>query len=222
MEDQQNSISGASEMSDSSSGVSFPTVGQPKKKSPAKAFLVIGIIVLVGILGFLIFRNSSTKIEDDKLTSPTIVEDDKTPSPTLTPSPTSKPVDKTKVKVEVQNGTGITGEAAFLQDELKKLGFATITVGNASNQDQSKATVTYSRSLAESLTSEVTTKLKEIYKEVEVKTSTTATTDIVIVTGLRKGATSKPSATITPKPSGSPTTKPTSTATSTSSPTPTP
>ncbi|MEK7550850.1 MAG: LytR C-terminal domain-containing protein [Patescibacteria group bacterium] len=197
----------------SSSGVSFPTVGQPKKSGGPKTLLVLGVLVLLGILGFVIFKNSSKKVEPEPTSSSTL-----TPVEMLSPSAssTAKPADKSKVKIQIQNGTGITGEAAFLQTQLKTLGYTTVTVGNASSQDQTVTTVTFAKSLSSDSVDELTKKLKELYKEVEVKTVATSTNDVVIITGLRKGATVKPSATPTLKTSASPTVK------ASSSPTPTP
>lgn len=197
--------------------VSFPSVGQqPKKSSGAKTLLVVGILILVLVLGFIIFRNNSETGEESTVPTPfedTITQNNSTPTPSATS--TAKPVDKSAVKITIQNGTGIVGEAAFLQTQLKTLGYTNITVGNASSQDQTVTTVTFSKSLAQDLVDELTKKLKELYQEVTVKTSTSATTDVVIVTGLRKGATSKASATpatTTPKASVSPTPTPTATA----------
>jgi len=185
-----------------SANVSFPTVGQPKKSSGAKTLLVIGILVLVAVLGFIIFKNASN--QDIEETIPTPFAEIPTEEPLSSPTASSKPADKSKVKIEIQNGTGISGEAAYLQTQLKALGYTNITVGNASSQDATATTVTFAKSLSGVIVDELTTKLKELYKEVTVKTSTTATVDAVIVTGLRKGATSKPSATPTVKASSTP------------------
>jgi len=51
------------------SNVSFPTVGAQRKSSGSKSFLVIGILILVAILGFVIYK-SATK-EDQTLAEPT-------------------------------------------------------------------------------------------------------------------------------------------------------
>ncbi len=217
MQNQPQSMQTQNSMSDqNSTGVSFPTVGQPKKSSGSKTLLIIVILLLAGVLGFIIFKNSSEENTED--ITPTVpVNETPTEAPASSPTATPKPADKTKVKIEVQNGTGITGEAAYLQTQLKNLGYTNVTVGNASDQDQSATTVTFSKNTATSIVDEITAKLKELYREVEVKTSTTATTDVVVVTGLRKGATSKPSATPTAKASSTPTAKPSGSA----SPTPT-
>jgi hypothetical protein len=198
-----------------SSGVSFPTVGQPKKAGSPKTLLILGVLILVGILGYVAFKNASDNGGSESTSSPTPVSVE-TSAPVSTS--TATPADKSKVKIEVQNGTGITGEAAFLQTQLKNLGYTNITVGNASSQNNTTTTVTFAKSLSSSVVDEITKKLKELYKEVEVKTSSTSTIDVLIVTGLRKGATAKPSATPTPKASATPSTGASATPTATATP----
>lgn len=194
----------------SNSGVSFPSVSQPQpqKKSSAKTLLVLGILILVLVLGFIIFKNGSNEETEELTPTPysNFIEDDNSVSDS-TPEPTSTPkaVDKSDVKINIQNGTGVAGEAAYLQTQLKTLGYSNMTAGNASSQDETTTTVTFAKSLDQTVVDEITKKLKDIYQDVSVKTSSTATTDVVVVTGTRKGATSKASAT----PSASP--KPTST-----------
>lgn len=197
-----------------SSGVSFPTVGQQKKSGSPKTLLILGALILAGILGYVAFKNASNN--DAEPTSSPTSESIETPVPVSTS--TSAPVDKSKVKIEIQNGTGITGEAAFLQTQLKNLGYTNITVGNASSQDNTTTTVTFAKSLSSSVVDEITKKLKELYKDVEVKTSSTTSIDVLIVTGLRKGATAKPSASPTPKVTSTPSTSASATPTATATP----
>lgn len=209
------------EAATSSSGgdVSFPTVGQTSKPKGSRMWLTLGILALVGVLGYLIYRSTSNQTIEP---TPAPVE---TFTPVEeTPEASQAPADKSKVKVEIQNGTGITGEAAYLQTQLKNLGYTSITVGNASSQDQTKTTVTFAKSLSSSVVDEITKKLKDIYKEVETKTSSTSSIDVLVVTGLRKGATAKPAATATPKSTAkaTSTSSPSATSTATASPTPTP
>lgn len=216
----QNTENASQETSTPPSTVSFPTVGQTQKSGGPKTLLVLGALILVGILGFVIFKNSSSEeISPDTEATPVEISE---PVATATPSPSSTPkaADKSKVKIQVQNGTGISGEAALLQTQLKSLGYTSVTIGNATSQDNTITIVTFSKSLSSEIVDELTKKLKELYKEVEVKTSTTATSDVIIVTGLRKGATAKPSSSPTPKASASVTS--TSTPTATATPTATP
>ncbi len=204
------------------SGVSFPTVGEQKKSGGGKTLLIIGILILVGILGFVIYKSASNK--GDTSLEPTPIDNLTTPSEgsttdsTSTPAATPKAADKAGVSVQVQNGTGITGEAAYLQTQLKNLGYTDVKVGNASTQDATSTQVTFSKSLDAAVVSELTQKLNSLYQNVSTTTSTSATFDTVIVTGLRKGATAKPSPTPTPKSTATPTASATPTPTASTTP----
>lgn len=197
------------------SGVSFPTVGQQKKSGGPKTLLIVGILILVAILGFVIYK-SATKTNETVMTEPTPYDNLTAPSQettmteTATPSSTPVAVDKSNVAIQVQNGTGISGEAAYLQTQLGKLGYSNIKVGNASSQDATSTTVSFGSSVDQGVVSEITQELKSLYQDVTTTSSTSTTYDVVIVTGLRKGATAKPSATpasaASPTPSASPST----------------
>ncbi|MGA2910248.1 MAG: LytR C-terminal domain-containing protein [Candidatus Microgenomates bacterium] len=197
-------------------GVSFPTVGEPKKSGGAKTLLIVGVLILVGILGFVIYKSATSKSETT-LTQPSPFDNLTNPSqeqtaPTPVPSPTAT-INRSGVKIQVQNGTGITGEAAYLQTQLKGLGYTNIVVGNSSQQNLTATQVSFSSSLSSDAVTEITNKLNSIYQSVTTSASVSTTYDVVIVTGLRKGATAKPSATpaATPTATIAPTSTPTST-----------
>lgn len=202
-----------------SPNVSFPSVGSSQKSSGAKTLLIIGILILVAILGFVIYKSATSKNQTasseptpfDNLAAPQQEETVSTPAPTSTP----KATDRSKVAIQIQNGTGITGDAAYLQTQLGNLGYTNIKVGNASVQNATVTEVTFAKTLDSSIVSEITQKLKTLYQEVKTTTSTSTTFDVVIITGLKKGATPKPSATpagtSTPKATSTPTPTPTST-----------
>jgi hypothetical protein len=192
-------------------GVSFPTISsEPKKNGGAKTLLIIGILVLVGILGFVIYKSASKK-SDTTLTEPTPFDNlttvDQNPvvaSPSASPTPVAVTVDKTKVKIQIQNGTGITGEAAYLETQLKSLGYTNISVGNSAQQNLTATQVSLGSALASSVSTELTTKLNSIYQSVTSIASTSTTYDVVIITGLRKGATAKPTTTPVASPTATP------------------
>jgi hypothetical protein len=197
---------------ESQSDVSFPTVGGEKKSGGAKTLLIVGILVLVAILGFVIYKSASKKSAGtsteaspfDNLTTPSSDQTVQTVAPSSSPAAT---IDKTKIQIQVQNGTGIAGEAAYLQTQLGNLGYTNIKLGN-SDSTVTATTVTFSGTLNSGVVSEITQKLNSIYQTVTAGTSSTATFDVVIVTGLKKGATPKPSGTPTAAPSASPTASP--------------
>jgi len=213
----ENQQSSESSFQPSPSPVSFPTVGQPQKSGGAKTLLIVGILILVAILGFVIYK-SATKTAETVSTEPTPFDNLTAPSgdqnvTVATPAPvaTPKAADRGNVKVQVQNGTGITGEAAYLQTQLKDLGYTNVKVGNATSTNATATTVTFSSSLDASIVSELTQKLNSLYQNVTVNNSGSTSFDVVVVTGLRKGATPKPSATPSASPTGTPKATPTAT-----------
>lgn len=213
------------------SGVSFPTISQPKKSGGVKTLLIIGVLILVAILGFMIFKSASgaegdedpTPTDFDNLTTPSSVTIPTTAA-TATASPSAK-IDKTKVTIQIQNGTGITGEAAYLQNQLTPLGYTNIKVGNSS-ETVTATSVTFLSTLDAGAVSEITQKLNTLYQTVNAKTATSGSFDVVIITGLRKGATPAAAGTGTPRgtstgtPRGSTTPTPISSRTPTPTPTP--
>jgi len=195
--------------------VSFaPIPVKQKSKGGVKTFLGIFILIIFIVGGFLIFKDSGQKSSEPTATP----EVGGVSVDTSSPSPTPAPVDKTKVVISIENGTGISGEAAYIRDVLKVAGYSVFKIGNAKTSDNVTTTVTFSSSLEESVKTEITTKLNNVYKEVTVANSSTQKDSVLIVTGLRKGSTAKPSS--SPKPSVSP--SPSPSASPSASPTATP
>lgn len=138
-----------------------PAFKVPSKRSPKRfIYLVIGVIVL--ILIFVLasrFFSSSNKKETNKITpTPTVAEKiTNTPTPEISVTPTEKPtptakpttnpideesgLDRSKLDVEVQNGSGVVGAAGKVADILRNLGYNIIGTGNADNFDYTGATI---------------------------------------------------------------------------------
>jgi hypothetical protein len=202
--------------------------GQMSRLSSKKDKKAVGLVLLLialvlvggGVFYFLSLRNKQeSKIESPTRTElPMIVEEKSIPTSTPTATPVEV-VDKKLVSIQVLNGTGIVGEAAYLQDKLNSLGYTSVKIGNAPKQNYESTQVTFSSKLSYSVVSEITKELEKIYQKVETKKSSSTSYDVEIITGLRSGQT--PKASTTPKPTS--TAKPTSTPTAkpTSSPTPT-
>lgn len=194
---------------------------QPKQKNSGSKWLVIFIILLIlGGVGIYFFTKSAA----EPIATPTPsfnvtpIENKATSTPVATKSP--EPVKKDDISIEIQNGTGITGEAKLLSDKLKVLGYSDITAGNASTTDNTETTVTFSKSLSQTVQDEIKKELEGFYKEVSVKTSSSQKSDIVIITGLRASQTSKPQGSSTPKASTSATPKASATASASATPKP--
>ncbi len=191
----------------------------PRQKGKKTIGLVLFLISLVIIGGavfyFVSLQKGAEKSEEKKTPEPFVVQQDE-----IIPTPTEEAkkeeeevVDKKSISIFVLNGTGITGEAAYLQDKLENLGYTNVKVGNASKQDYEETLVKFSSTLSKSSVEEITKELNKIYKSVKTQTGGTGSFDVEITTGLRSGQ--------TPKPTALPTTSPTSTPKATTTPVPT-
>lgn len=207
--------------------VGFPSQTSQSKESngKSKVFIILGFIFLIVLAGggFFVFKSASSEISPKPTSTPsnqlgfaTTFPTSTPVAPSATPSSTPAPIKRAEIKIQILNGTGVTGEASYLQKQLEALGYEEITAGNASSSDETETTVTFKTGLNPSAISEITDKLKQIYTSVEVKTGTPqGGNDVSITTGPRKGSSSSTSTPkSSPKPSATPTPK--------SSPTPTP
>lgn len=134
-----------------------PSFSAPGKRKINKRFIYLIIAVVIILLLFFgskfLGQNKQQNINDvpavitptDFPTStpePTSAESP-TPSPTdtPTPAPTINPVDKStglnrsKLSVTIQNGSGQAGAAGKAADILKGLGYNVVSTGNADNYD---------------------------------------------------------------------------------------
>lgn len=141
-----------------------PAINKTPKKSKRFLLLVLAIvIILIIIFAGNKFLGSKNKKENSKITpTPTefqIPTDTPEPSPsgepTSTPKPTASPtpksasnpidkatgLDRSKLSVEVQNGSGEAGVAGKGSGILKDLGYNVTSTGNADNFDYSNVTV---------------------------------------------------------------------------------
>jgi len=203
--------------------VAFPTINRPggqsaNTSSGKKIVKVVIVLLIIGVLGaggWFLFQEP--KIEKSTEPTPTPFEQEE-------PTPTTVQIKRSEIKIEVLNGSGISGEAAYLQGQLRNLGYETITTGNADKQDYTTTEVTFSSKVPEEVKNEISGKLKDLYKEVSSDTGSLSGKDIQIIVGLRKGQIAKPTPTSTPKVTATPTPKATGTITPTPSisPTPTP
>jgi hypothetical protein len=182
-----------------------PLPQKPSGSKFPKVIILIVILIILGVGGYFIFKRGGESTEEDINSNTIPFIEEETPIATATP----KPVDKSSISIEVQNGTGIAGEAGYLADQLKLLGYSKVKAGNAEDQTYTATSVTFIKTISPQIQDEITGKLKTIYQEVQVKTSSTLTDDVLVVTGLRKGSTPKPSATAVPSPTATESSTPT-------------
>src|SRR5258708_199334 len=159
--------------------------------------ILILFLVVIGAVTFFVFK-SSRGVSSEASPTPTATDMANVATPTATA--TAAPVDKTQLKIQVLNGTGIAGEAGLLSDALKALGYTNVTSGNASTQNATSTQVTFASTVSSDVVAEITNKLKDLYTNVTTGNSTLSGSDIQIVTGVRKGQTVQATATPTAHP----------------------
>ncbi len=103
-----------------------------------KRLLLLFLIVLVLGLsagGYLFYRSRTSTNPPKKSTTQTNIPEEATPNPSNSPEPSATPqpqaVDLSSLKVQLQNGSGIAGEAGSVQKILESEGFKLITSANA-------------------------------------------------------------------------------------------
>ncbi|MBN1168665.1 LytR C-terminal domain-containing protein [Candidatus Woesebacteria bacterium] len=217
---QQNQQSETDPVQDRSSG---------KKKPVIRILIIVVVLALLGAGTWYLLSSPEKSL--DSLVSKDNDEGSwggsESSTVTFTPTPTFQPVDKSEIKIELLNGTGIAGEASLVQTELEELGYSDITVGNADDQDHEETQVTFSSELPQGFIEEFVSELEGIYSDVSSKISASLEDyDIQIIAGLRSSYTPAPTkapvSTATPTPQASITTTPTPTNTPTPTVTPTP
>lgn len=185
----------------------------PAKKNKSKLGLIIGAIVIIAaIVGSIFFFRQSKQTSNDQ----TNVTETNVPSPTVTPK-----IDKSTVKIQVQNGTGTPGQAGTAVEAIKQAGYNADNIKTANASDFNTTITTISAKAGfESVASDISNALKPTFTEIKIDSSpldSTSEFDIVVITGGKIFETATPAV----NPTSSATT-PSPTLTGTTTPTPTP
>lgn len=92
--------------------------------------LLIFIIIILFLIGIFLYKSGGINIQD----KPSVSVATPSPVPTAIPEPT-KAIDLTKYEIEIQNGSGISGEAGRQKANLESEGFTVSATANADNSD---------------------------------------------------------------------------------------
>lgn len=95
------------------------------KKLMTLILFILAIVVIGGGIYFIAGLGGSKK---QSSSTPT-------PSATAEPTPTPRALDRLQWSLEVLNGSGVTGAAKKLADQLKALGYPVVKTGNADRDD---------------------------------------------------------------------------------------
>ena len=124
----------------------IPSFAQGKRKINRRfIYLVLGVAALALI--FFSFKILGGKNKGEISNNAAVMDLTATPTQTPAPSPTSNPIDSTtgldrsKLSVIVENGSGEAGIAGKAEVTLQNLGYDVISTGNADNFNYSNVTI---------------------------------------------------------------------------------
>lgn len=148
--------------------------------------LALSLIILAGGIGYLLLWSNTISnpwFKTSKSTQPKPTTAS-VPSITSQPSPTASPLkDKSAIKIEILNGSGIEGQAGKISSLLQEAGFSNVTTGNKDNFDQ-RTTITYKKTVPKDILSEITDTIKDDFPDPTLQTaSQSAEYDVQITTG---------------------------------------
>lgn len=149
-------------------------INQPQTTNPLW-IIIPGIFLLGALLGGVIFYQKSL----NKAVAPT-----PTPSSDVAPAPSASPqasLDLTKYPINVENGSGIAGEAGNVKNILTSAGFKVSATGNADSYSFTKTVIQAKSDVPESFITQLSDTLSKTYKLDKTQSLPDSSSDEVIV-----------------------------------------
>lgn len=145
-----------------------------------KKVFLIGFIflVVVGVIGAGMYWY---RMQTPRVTVPTVTPDTQESSPSAIPFPT---IEKSKLKIQILNGSGVVGQAGKIKDDLLKLGFSSIDTGNSDIVKRAETIASFSANIASQDKSDIQKVLEGIFAKVDLlEAGSSAKYDVQITTG---------------------------------------
>lgn len=144
--------------------------------------IIIGavVVILVGAGGYLYYQSSQKKLTNP----PTETSVTETPESTVTPTP--EDVEKSAYAIEIQNGSGIAGEASRAKVLLEDADFVVDLIGNADNYDYTKTVIQAKKGVNKAWVNQLIDALKEKYdvkSQVETLDDADSDSDVIVIIG---------------------------------------
>lgn len=129
-----------------------PQSKKPSGKLITLILFILAVLVIGGGIYFVAGVGSSKREQQEEAATPT-----------QTPTPTPQRVNRSEWSFEVLNGSGVTGAAKKLADQLKELGYQVSKVGNADRDDYETSQLYVSEDFADKVDA-VVVDIKDIIK----------------------------------------------------------
>jgi hypothetical protein len=147
-----------------------------------KIIISVLIVAIIAVGGFMYYQSVQEKLANPPTDTQVVVSDaDKTPTPT--PEESMKPEDYT---IQVQNGSGIVGQAGLVQELLEGSDYVVDSTDNADNYDYTKTVIQAKKDVSKTWLDDIKKVLKKKY-DVQTKVEeldADADTDVVVIVGI--------------------------------------
>ena len=149
------------------------------KKNYMWPILLVFVIMIILFVGVFFYKQGGITIGNGETNTT-----EATVSPTVAPEPTTEEVDLAKYEIEVQNGSGVAGEASRQKDALEEEGFVVASIDNADNSDYTDTIIKAKEDVDEDYLEKLKDFLGESFTVGEIETlSEDASASVVIIIG---------------------------------------
>ena len=145
--------------------------------------IIIGVLIvaIIAVGGFMYYQSVQEKLATPPTDTEVALSEEKE-KPTPTPEKNMKPGD---YSIQVQNGSGIVGQAGVVQELLEENEYNIESTGNADTYDYEETVIQAKKDVSEAWLDDIKKILKEKY-DVQTKVeelSEDADTDVVVIVG---------------------------------------
>ena len=145
--------------------------------------IIIGVLIvaIIAVGGFMYYQSVQEKLATPPTDTEVALSEEKE-KPTPTPEKNMKPGD---YSIQVQNGSGIVGQAGVVQELLEENEYNIESTGNADTYDYEETVIQAKKDVSEAWLDDIKKVLKEKY-DVQTKVeelSEDADTDVVVIVG---------------------------------------
>ncbi|MBI4080139.1 MAG: LytR C-terminal domain-containing protein, partial [Candidatus Levybacteria bacterium] len=116
--------------------------------------IIFGILLGLGVFGAFVFY-------EEVIRKDALVKNETAVVPTEAPSPTEKVLDLSLYSIRVLNGSGVSGQAAKVQQVLEDDKFTVASIGNAEKSDYTETVIQVKKTVSK----EYIQKLKDLLKD---------------------------------------------------------
>ncbi len=164
----------------------------PRKRKTVKSTLplllpVFGLLiaVLIGVFYMQSKQNSTLKAQGAVVLSPfpTVPIETPTPEPTVPVSSESAKIQKKATKIQILNGSQITGQAERSRKEFSTAGYEDVKTSNAISPSSSKTLIIFVKKVPDYIRDDIITLLKKTYQEISTQEIDQAEFDVIITLG---------------------------------------